>query len=182
MLKIKFDAKQIVKRAEKRRRAVDKAHIQALNRTASGVRTDGSRKIKEQVNLKVGFIKKQMNVVKANKNRPQAKVVTSGKPIPIINVGARQTRKGVTVKVKRQGQRRTIKSAFIATMPQGHTGVFRRTGRRTASGKQQIKEIWTTTASQAMRGAEVSRSNLVSAATRYRKEFDRARRYQLGRL
>jgi hypothetical protein len=45
---------------------------------------------------------------------------------PLINYGAKQTKKGVTVRVK--NGRTTLRHAFIATMPNGHKGVFERVG------------------------------------------------------
>lgn len=50
----------------------------------------------------------------------------AGAPVPLINYGATQTKTGVTVRVK--NGRKTLKHAFIATMPNGHRGVFERTG------------------------------------------------------
>lgn len=41
-----------------------------------------------------------------------------------------------------RGQMIRRRTAFIATMPSGHTGIWKRTGKRTASGKPEIEEFW----------------------------------------
>lgn len=182
MIGFKFDSGRLLKKAKARKKAIQKANVQALNRTAAGVRTDAGRNVRDQVNIKVGVIKDRMQAIKASHKKPIAKMKTAGRPMPIIHLKAKQTKAGVSVKVKKTGPRRTIQGAFIATMPEGHKGVYQRTGRKTRSGKPQIKEVFTTNVTQAMRGTAVSRKNLESARTRYAKEFDRAKRFQLSRI
>ena len=46
--------------------------------------------------------------------------------IPLIRFGARQINKGVSYKITKASGRQRIKGAFIATMPTGHEGVFKR--------------------------------------------------------
>lgn len=41
-----------------------------------------------------------------------------------------------------RGQMLRRRTAFIATFRSGHTGIFTRTGRKTASGKDEIREYW----------------------------------------
>lgn len=50
-------------------------------------------------------------------------IVIRSKWIPLYELGARQTRAGVTVRL-----RGSYAHAFLATMKSGHAGVFRRTG------------------------------------------------------
>ena len=97
-------------------RALNKAVDQGKVATARSVRDDGGYKIK------VSTIKAQIKVKKASQGSLRAAIIAKGKPIPLINYGARQTSKGVTVSV--QKGRRLIPGAFIATMQGGHVGVF----------------------------------------------------------
>jgi hypothetical protein len=53
-----------------------------------------------------------------------------GSRISLVKYGARQVRKGITVKVKKSGGRKLVRHAFIVTMPSGHVGVFTRDGRK----------------------------------------------------
>ena len=65
--------------------------------------------------------------------------------------GARQTKRGTTVRIKRGGGRKLIQSAFIATMPSGLIQVWVRYGeRQTARGgryagqkRQRIRQLFT---------------------------------------
>lgn len=99
------------------------AVVRALNRTADQVRTQASRAVRDAgYNLKAATIKANIKIKRATAGNLRATVVASGRPIPLIQYGARQTGKGVTVNV--QKGRKLIAGAFIATMPSGHKGVF----------------------------------------------------------
>ena len=101
----------------------DKAMASALNKMAAQVKTAASREVRAAgYNLKAEIIKKGIKVRRASPGNLRASVVASGRPIPLIQYGARQTAKGVTVSVLKG--RKLIKGAFIATMPSGHRGVF----------------------------------------------------------
>lgn len=100
-----------------------KAAAAALNRTAGRVRTYSARGIRDAgYNIKIGEIKRSMRIGRASQFALAATVTASGRPIPLIKYGARQTGSGVTVNVMRG--RRTIRHAFVARMPSGHEGVF----------------------------------------------------------
>jgi len=105
----------------------DKATVRALNKTAAQVKTNAARQIRDVgYQLKVGTIKRALTINKASAGKLTATVIASGRPIPLMQYGARQTAKGVSVSVL--NGRKVIQQAFIATMPSGHTGVFIRTG------------------------------------------------------
>ena len=99
----------------------------SLNRTISSVRTRAKREISNETGLKVGAVNKAMSIIKATANRFRAILSIKKKGIPIIDMGARQTRRGVTYSLG--GQRRRLSNAFIATMPTGRRGVFARKGK-----------------------------------------------------
>lgn len=105
----------------------DKAVVRALNKTATQVKTQAAREIRDVgYNLKIGKIKQSIDIRRASKSTLVAVVKASGRPIGLINYAARQTKSGVSVQVK--GGRKVINGAFIATMPSGHKGVFVRLG------------------------------------------------------
>jgi len=100
-----------------------KAIVRALNRTADSTKVEAARQIKASgFGVKVATIKKSLSVRKAVGDILQAEVHSRGRPIPLIEFNARQTKKGVTANVKRG--RKLWPGAFIATMSTGHTGVF----------------------------------------------------------
>lgn len=60
-----------------------------------------------------------------------AEVVLKGKGIPVsLTINWKQTRKGVSYRLHKDGPRLLIKSAFSARMPTGHVGAYRRYGKK----------------------------------------------------
>lgn len=101
----------------------DVATVRALNKVADQVVVTGSREMRAAgYNLKISTIKKGLRIARASPGALKATVIASGRPIPLVQFGARQTSKGVTVNVLKG--RKLIAGAFIATMPSGHKGVY----------------------------------------------------------
>lgn len=136
---VKADISRAMGKLESVRKDVmTKAVPRALNKVAGEVRTESSRSIRAAgYRIKDRAIKKQIAIRKATRNELTAVVRARGKPIPLINYGARQVKSGVSVAVK--GSRKIIKHAFIATMPTGHAGVVIRTG---TAHKKNKKGVW----------------------------------------
>lgn len=103
------------------------ATVRALNKVAGNVRTAASRAIRQRRPLSAGTVNKAMQIRKATRGRLVSSLVVTGKPIPLKDYKARQTRKGVTVSVTK-GTRKVIPGAFIVQKLSGH--VFRRQGRK----------------------------------------------------
>ena len=103
----------------------------SLNKAITRTRTLEAREISAKRNIKVGRARQDMKLKRASPGRPEAAILASGKPIPVIDVkGAkRQTRRGVTAKITAKEKPHLFKGAFIATTQSGHTGVFKRAGR-----------------------------------------------------
>lgn len=102
----------------------NKALARTINEVISKAKVHAAKEMKLKYNTSSKNIKATMRLSKANSKRFLAQIRISGKPLPLIAFSARKTRKGVSVKV--MGNRRIIRSAFIATMGSGHTGVFAR--------------------------------------------------------
>lgn len=115
---------------------INKAVSRSLNRTARFVFTEGSRKIRQHYNIKAGDIKKalvvdkrevgKVSIKKASMHNPKAVIEIYGSPIPFKYFGARQTKKGVTVKIKKGGRRTLILHAFLG----GNIAIRVKRGRR----------------------------------------------------
>lgn len=119
----------------------DKATVRALNKVAAQAKVAGSREIRAAgYNLKAAKIKAQFKIRQASSGNPVAVITCSGKPIPLIEFSARETRAGVTVNVK--NGRKSIPGAFIATMPSGHRGVFVRVGKTHKKVMVNGKAVW----------------------------------------
>lgn len=147
---VRGDISRALRKLDVTKEQARKAIPRALNKTATTARAEAAREIKSAgYGLKIAAIKKSITVVRANSTQLRAIVRASGRPIPLIEYGARQTRPGVTVTVL--NGRKLIKGAFIATMPTGHRGVFVRNaatrkrvvrnGRVTSSGLP-IRELY----------------------------------------
>lgn len=104
---------------------VRRAAIRALNKTARWSRFHIATEVANELEIKIGLIREGLRIVPAKASRPEfvvglnpkSGVITSsklGRPV--------QNRNGVRIG-KRQFDHR-----FIATMPTGHRGVFKRKG------------------------------------------------------
>lgn len=127
-ISVKSNINELLAAMEKYKRdVVEKAVPRALNKVADQVKTNAARQIRDAgYKIKISDIKTNLQVKYATTTRLTASVIVKGKPIALIKYGARQTRKGVSVDVLKG--RKVIAGAFIATMPNGHRGVFVRVG------------------------------------------------------
>lgn len=133
------------------RKDIKSAYSAALKKTTIQAKTVAKKTIREAYNIKASKLSKQMTVRRLSFDVYQ--IVGKGKKgIPMIDFGAKQSgfttkkftmpdkkgkrlmrtkrkRGAVTVAIKK-GQKKTIKSAFLAQMPSGHIGVFVRRGKK----------------------------------------------------
>ncbi|TCK39661.1 minor tail protein Z (GPZ) [Paraburkholderia sp. BL8N3] len=106
-----------------------KAVVRALNKTAMQARTAASLEVKGAgYNIKASAIKNSFTIQRASRGNLVVVLKATGRPIALINYGARQTKGGVSVQVK--SARTMLRHSFIATMQNGHRGVFERTGKK----------------------------------------------------
>lgn len=111
-----------------KREVVEKAAPRALNKVIDQVKTAAAREMRGAgYKLKVSDIKKGLKTSRASPSMLTATVKASGRPIPLVQYGARPTAKGVSVDVLHG--RKVIAGAFIATMSNGHKGVYVRVGK-----------------------------------------------------
>lgn len=109
------------------KRALRKAGSTALR----DMRSEASKRIRARKRIKSSYISRALSLSRPSGgdiNSMKWAVLVSGEPVPLIAYPVRQTKKGVSVEVNR-GKRTLLKGAFIATMKNGHKGVFRRLGK-----------------------------------------------------
>lgn len=112
-----------------------KAASTSINRTATFVKSQVSISARQETTVKSAFAKKGISVpYKATLNRLGSRVVISGKRIPLIGYQARQVKKGVSGRIFKNKPLILRPTAFIATMPSGHKGVFWRDKRKGGGG------------------------------------------------
>ena len=99
----------------------DKAGASALNKTVALARTAMSKEIRAEFNLNAGTVNQALLIQRASAARGRfqlsAALSSISRPgrrsLNLARFAARQTRKGVTFKVKRGGPRRLIPGAFL---------------------------------------------------------------------
>ena len=88
--------------------------VTSINKTLTTAQTQATARIGNEINLKASRIKEDFTIDKANYSKLSGSLKATGKPVGLIQFGAKQTAKGVTVKVKRSSGRSLLKHAFIA--------------------------------------------------------------------
>ena len=98
----------------------------AINQTAKQVQGFSASLLAKELGLKVGDVRKRVAVHKASKGRLLAVISPSMRALPLYGFKARQIKRGVSATA--WGRRKLYQGTFIATMPTGHIGVFKRIG------------------------------------------------------
>ncbi len=104
--------------------AVERVGMRTINDGLAGMKTDASTEIRSVITLSKSAVDATFKTVKASVTNLSGLFASIGKPVPLIEYGARQTKTGVSVQVKRNNPRSVIVGTFIATMKTGHKGVF----------------------------------------------------------
>lgn len=157
------DARELVKGLNVGEKVLVQAVVSSLNKTIVSTRAEASRMIRVEYNVKAGAIKAELAISRASYRRQEAKILGEGSPgIPLfdfsptpkkapstkrLKAGGYGPKKGIKVMI-RKGDRKIVKGAFVAMMPSGHVGVFKRMESGTGnwwdafSGKQKITELF----------------------------------------
>lgn len=151
------------------RKATETAQYRAVNYAATKARTEARKAISGRYNLKAGYINETLEVKpKASTNRPAAILRARKRPTRLARYGAKQLtaaargaggdslrgiapgrkQAGVSVKVRRGGQTRKMRKAFLVPLRNaGVMGAFIRTG----TGKSDIKHLYGPSVDQAFK-------------------------------
>lgn len=95
----------------------------ALNKALKNTKTFTVKIIRETYMIKASRIKQNLKSKKASKNGLNAVLDATGKRISLISFGARQVKKGVSYKIRKEGGRELIPGAYIAP-GKGGKGTF----------------------------------------------------------
>ena len=98
----------------------DKALASALNKTVAQAKTAMSREIRGEFNLPAAKVNQALSITRARATRGRLQLEASlqsptkrGRSLNLGAFKARQTRKGVTFQVSRQGARKLIPGSFL---------------------------------------------------------------------
>ena len=124
--KLGTPAKLLEKELKDTASKMQKAGVRALNKTATQGRNVAQREIRQTINLKASRIKQVLKVKRATNADKMSAIRAGYQQVPVIYYnGVRQTKKGVSVRMRKDLPRFLFKGAFIATAS-GHKGAFRR--------------------------------------------------------
>lgn len=165
MAVITFDVSQVLKNiSEIPRGPARRAIVRGLNKTATNVRTSASVAIRAKRALSAKVVRDAMAIRKATNQNLVSSLVVTGRPIPLRDYKANQTKRGVTVLVT-PGKRTLVQhkgnKAFTIDKIGGH--VFARDGKSRLPVKklygpslpstfvqQEVRAAWTATANEAL--------------------------------
>lgn len=180
---VRHDTKRIVAEIRADHANITRATANAINRTADELRTQAGRIIREEYNVTLRGIRQASRVRKASPRSkfPRAEVSFSGRRINLYEFGARQLKKGVTVKVKVRGGRKLIEGAFIQTLKSGQNigkkGVFKRVGK----ARYPIHFLPSLSIPQMTERKAISVAILKFADARYDKNLRQQLKFLMGR-
>jgi hypothetical protein len=121
--------KRAIKELRKSEAATKRKAQQAVNRTLLHARTQMTAEVHSELNLKKKNIRSNIKLRKATKvTGPNGVLKVQNNPVGLIHYAARQTKKGTTFKIKRQGSRQRLNHTFIANQAGVGPTVFRREG------------------------------------------------------
>lgn len=180
-------------------RGVSTAVNEALDRTASRLRTSSSKAIRERYDISAANIRGEENVRITRSYRGsgvQAAVTFSGKRIPLhrfggASPGSPRPDTGKLVRAKIYGQWRQVhpgvaaaghqlkntspyhfQKYFVARMKSGHTGIFKRTGGMTKTDSDEIQEIMGSSVPQMLGSDSVARTLSEQAVETFEKRLE----------
>lgn len=100
----------------------------SINRALIATRTAASKDIRADYNVAAAEIRATFSLNRASRDRLEGLALSSGFRIPLSRFGARQTRRGVTVNVRKSTGRQRLKRGFFGRGILPSTRLFRRTG------------------------------------------------------
>lgn len=132
MIKVRWEAQALVWIHGYPQRVVAKVAKMAGRDALRALRAEAKRATRERVRIRAGYLTNSalpLRYAKARTIDGMSWVMdVSGAAVPLGEYPRRQTRKGVSVEVKR-GSRVLLESAFLAARKTGRPGVFLRPGR-----------------------------------------------------
>lgn len=104
---------------------VELAAVRALNKTALWLKSQAVREISEEKQIRLKVIRKRLRIIKARKSTLKVLIRAYLYDVRMRNI-------------KQAKIRTAFNDAFMATMPRGYRGIFKRVG-RTALPIQEVK-------------------------------------------
>ena len=127
LIKAKSNFKKVELEFKAAGKGVEKATRSAINSVAAQGKTKASKTIRAEYNIKARDVNKTLKIIRVNAVNKNAQIISKGyKALSLGKFSPTQTKRGVKVRIKKQGTKKLVRGAFKATMPSGHQGVFKR--------------------------------------------------------
>ncbi|APR98991.1 phage tail protein [Wolbachia endosymbiont of Folsomia candida] len=124
MLTISNDTNQTIKDINATEQQVRLAAVRALNKTALWLKSQAAKEISEEKQIKLTVVRKRLRIIKARASTLEVIIKANLYAARASSLGSmRQTKMGT------KAGKYMFDNAFIATMPEGHRGIFKRKGR-----------------------------------------------------
>lgn len=157
-------------------RAVSKAGGSAIK----AMRAESVRSVRTRKGMKVAKVNSALELKYPRGAKEIGALVwrmnVSNQPSKVSDFSFRQAKSGVSALINK-GKRTLIKSAFVATMKSGHTGVFVRVGK----GRKPIKELLTSSVLDVFNDPDVIPGAYVRAGNVFNQAFERLLPMELGK-
>ncbi|APR98663.1 phage tail protein [Wolbachia endosymbiont of Folsomia candida] len=125
MLNIKANnINQVTKDINAQESKIRLAAVRALNKTALWLKSQAAKEISKEKQIKLTVIRKKLRIIKARASTLEVIVKAN-----FYNVKAHLLGGMKQTKVGAKAGKHMFTNAFIATMPMGHRGIFKRKGR-----------------------------------------------------
>jgi len=142
MLSLDFDTTKVLALIERTGSQGVRTARKAGSSALRSMKAEASRQIRARWNIKASRIAKTLSLIFPRSGADLVWILRSSYgPTPLADFGARQTSKGVSVLIYKNGSRTLIQGAFLATMKSGHRGVFERTGEFGRRGNPKLEKI-----------------------------------------
>ena len=128
-----------------------RAARRVINRLLTRGRKIGGQRVRAKYAIKASDFNKSTIIRRIAGAALEGQLIIRGRPLRVYYFGAREVARGTTIRIKKSGGRKLIRSAFIATMPSGLIQVWVRDGekrimqrgRYRGQARQPIRQLFT---------------------------------------
>ena len=146
-----------------------KAEARTIREAGRKFRTTTVKAVRKTYNVKASELKKRMKIGNSKDSyKYEWHMYVKGRPLGLENFGARQTKKGVSVLIKRQSGRKVLLHTFLRRGKSGNLKVFARKGKE----RLPIKSYYTISIPQ-MFTKEIVDAGLERVEREYKRDFER---------
>jgi hypothetical protein len=165
--------------------ASEKALMRAINRAVAGGKTDAVKQICAEYAIKPSDVRKTVKVIMAKPGKLEAKILSTGSPLPLIKFRVNPKKPSRSRKVVagvKFSTKASLPNAFIQKMSSGHVGVFERMAGKGGErvGRLPIKQLYAPSFPQMLGNDEVLKYIEMKAHYRLDKELHHQVKHLFG--